>query len=166
MEQAAFKKVQYGGMTISIPEIWDVETDELQEFDGQTSYSISITASGNDARSIDLSFGPLPEGSNAYAEAWGAYEEVVGEEGLKACSEDDEPILCFDFKGMLAHGFSLVTEENLPCFFFCMEIPQQDPSQTNPTQEDQSKLLTVILRAAGNEELQSLLDFVEKYLCL
>ena len=173
MEQAALKQVQYGGMTTQAPEIWDVETEEHQEFDGQISYSIAITAPGNDVRSIDLSFGPLPVGSDAYSEACGTYEEVIGEEGLQASSADqhtggmeqetgESPILCFDFKGMKAFGFSLITEDGQPCFFFCLDIPQ--PGQTDQAQADQSKLLTVLLRAAGNEDLQTLLDFVEEHL--
>lgn len=165
MKQAVLKQVKYGGMTMHVPEIWDVETEELQEFDGQTSHSISISASGEDVRSIDVSFGPMPEGSDAYSQALVTFEEVAGEEGLQACCEEldenDGPILCFDFKGLEAHGFSLMTEENQPCFFFCVEIPQTD--QTKPEQ-NQPKLLTVLLRAADNETLQDLLDFTEEYL--
>ena len=153
MEQAGLKKVEYGGMTMQVPEIWNIETEELQEFDGQISHSIDITASGKDVRSINISFGPLPDGSDTYSEACGTYEEVVGEADLNT---NDEPILCFDFKGLEAHGFSLMTEDNLPCFFFCVEIPK----------DSRTKLLTVLLCAAGNEDLQTLLDFVEEHLCL
>ena len=145
--------MEYGGMTMQVPEIWNIETEELLEFDGQISHSIDITASGKDVRSINISFGPLPDGSDAYSEACGTYEEVVGEADLNT---NDEPILCFDFKGLEAHGFSLMTEDNLPCFFFCVEIPK----------DTRTKLLTVLLCAAGNEDLQTLLDFVEEYLCL
>ena len=153
MEQAGLKQMEYGGMTMQVPEIWNIETEELLEFDGQISHSIDITASGKDVRSINISFGPLPDGSDAYSEACGTYEEVVGEADLNT---NDEPILCFDFKGLEAHGFSLMTEDNLPCFFFCVEIPK----------DSRTKLLTVLLCAAGNEDLQTLLDFVEEYLCL
>lgn len=150
---------------MSVPEIWDVETEELQESDGQTSHSISISASGEDVRSIDVSFGPMPEGSDAYSQALVTFEEVAGEEGLQACCEElDEnagPILCFDFKGLEAHGFSLMTEENQPCFFFCVEIPQTDQTKLG---HNQPKLLTVLLRAADNETLQALLDFTEERL--
>ena len=149
MEKISLKQIYYGGVTMLFPEIWNVETEELQEFDGQKSYSIDITASGKDVRTIDISYGPLPEGSDAYSEACGTYEEVVGEEGLET---NDEPILCFDFKGMEAHGFSLTTEDNLPCFFFCAEKGKH--------------LLTVLLCAANNDDLQSLLDFVEEYISL
>ena len=164
MKQADLKHIQYGGMDMQVPENWEVETEEHVEFDGQASHSISITASGNDARSIDLSFGPLPEGSDAYSEACITYEEAAGEDGLltsgsgqRNCEDseyDESPILCFDFKGIKAYGFSLITEEGLPCFFFCVDIPQPG----------QSKLLTVLLRAAGNDDLQNLLDFVEEHL--
>lgn len=204
MEQVSLKQISYGGVTMLVPEIWEVETEELQEFDGQKSYSIDITAGGKDVRSIDISFGPLPEGSDAYAEACGTYEEVVGEDGLEA---NDEPILCFDFKGKEAHGFSLTTDDNLPCFFFCVEFPQSSiadtaerstdgtsktptpvtsetptpvtnetptpvtgeiptlvTSETPTVVTNETKLLTVLLCAASNEDLQSLLDFVEEYL--
>lgn len=165
MKHADLKQVEYGGMTMSVPELWDVETEEFQESDGQTSYSISISASGKDVRSIDMSFGPMPEGSDAYSQALVTFEEVAGEEGLQACceglDENARPILCFDFKGLEAHGFSLMTEENQPCFFFCVEIPQTD--QTKP-EHNQPKLLTVLLRAADNETLQDLLDFTEDHL--
>lgn len=165
MKHADLKRVEYGCMTMSVPEIWDVGTEEFQESDGQTSYSISISASGKDVRSIDMSFGPMPEGSDAYSQARITLEEVAGEEGLQACCEGlDEnagPILCFDFKGLEAHGFSLMTEENQPCFFFCVEIPQSDQTQL---EHNQSKLLTVLLRAADNETLQDLLDFTEENL--
>lgn len=148
MENIALKQIYFGGITIQVPEIWNVDTEEIDEMDGQKSYSIGISATGHDVRSIDISYGPLPEGSDAYSEACGTYEEVVGEDGL---SVNEEPILCFDFKGKEAHGFSLNTEDGLPCFFFCIDT-------------DQNKLLTVLLCAANNEDLQSLLDFVEEYI--
>ena len=151
MEQVSLKQIFFGGVTMQVPEIWNVETEDLQEFDGQKSDSIDITAGGKDVRTIDISFGPLPEGSDAYSEACGTYEEVVGEDDLET---NDEPILCFDFQGKEAHGFSLTTEDNLPCFFFCVEDER----------DGKKNLLTVLLCAADNENLQSLLDFVEEYL--
>ena len=30
----ALKQVYFGGMTVQVPEIWQVETEELQEADG------------------------------------------------------------------------------------------------------------------------------------
>ena len=77
MENIALKQVYFGGVTVQVPEIWEVETEEMVEADGQKSYSIAIEAAGNDVRSIDISYGAMPEGSDAYAEACGTYEEIV-----------------------------------------------------------------------------------------
>lgn len=147
MNNISLKQVYWGGVTVQVPEIWDVDTEELVEADGGKSFCIGISACGNDVRSIDISYGPLPEGSSAYAEACGTYEEVVDEEALNI---NDEPILTFDFKGKEACGFSLTTDSGLPCFFFCVE--------------NQSNLLTVLICASGNEELQDMLEYLEEYL--
>ena len=151
MKNVSLKQVHFAGITMQIPEIWDVETEEYNEEDGTKSYSMSINARGRDVRSIDISCGVIPEGSDAYLEACRTYEEVVDEDDLLS---DDEPILCFEFQKREAHGFNVWTDEGLPCFFFCMDIPQMGKNQ----------LLTVLVSAANNEELQSLLDFVEEYL--
>ena len=151
MKNVSLKQVHFAGITMQIPEIWDVETEEYNEEDGNKSYSMSINARGRDVRSIDISCGVIPEGSDAYLEACRTYEEVVDEDDLLS---DDEPILCFEFQKREAHGFNVWTDEGLPCFFFCMDIPQKGKNQ----------LLTVLVSAANNEELQSLLDFVEEYL--
>jgi hypothetical protein len=151
MTQIALKQIYHKGITIRIPEIWNAETEDLTEEDGSISHCISISAGENDARSIDISFGPMPEDSDAYTEACGTYEDVVSEEELEV---NDEPILCFDFKGQEAYGFSLATEDRLPCFFFCI----------NAEHQGKTYLLTVLLCASGNDELQSLLDFVEEYI--
>ena len=151
MKNVSLKQVHFAGITMQIPEIWDVETEEYNEEEGTKSYSMSINARGRDVRSIDISCGVIPEGSDAYLEACRTYEEVVDEDDLLS---DDEPILCFEFQKREAHGFNVWTDEGLPCFFFCMDIPQKGKNQ----------LLTVLVSAANNEELQSLLDFVEEYL--
>jgi len=151
MTQIALKQIYHKGITIRIPEIWDAETEDLTEEDGSISHCISISAGETDVRSIDISFGPMPEGSDAYTEACGTYEDVVSEEELEV---NDEPILCFDFKGREAYGFSLATEDGLPCFFFCI----------NAEHQRKAYLLTVLLCASGNDELQSLLEFVEEYI--
>ena len=151
MKNVALRQVYYGGVTILVPEIRNVETEEMVEEDGQKSYSIGIEATGNDVRSIDISFGPMPEDSDAYAEACGTYEEIMEEDGIQA---NEEPILCFEFKGGKAYGFSMTTDDGLPCFFFCIDAPAE--AKTN--------LLTVLLCAANNEDMQSLLEFVEEYI--
>ncbi len=152
MKNIALKQVHFGGVTMQVPEIWEVETESMTEEDGSLSYGISIN-SVSDVRNIDISYGAMPEGSDAYTEACGTYEDVMDEETLEV---NEEPILCFGFKNYEAHGFSLTTDEGLPCFFFCIDVPSGD--KTN--------LLTVLLCAANNEELQSLLDFVEEYISL
>lgn len=153
MENIALKQVYFGGVTVQVPEIWEVETEEMVEADGQKSYSIAIEAAGNDVRSIDISYGAMPEGSDAYAEACGTYEEIVEEDGIQA---NEEPILCFAFKEYKAYGFSLTTDEGLPCFFFCIDVPSGEKTD----------LLTVLLCAADNDDMQSLLEFTEEYLTL
>lgn len=150
MNNISLRQVYFGGVTVQVPEIWNVETEEMVEADGQKSYSIGIAATGNDVRSIDISFGPMPEESDAYAEACGTYEEVMDEDVLQA---DDEPILCFEFQGGKAYGFSMTTDDGLPCFFFCKDVMASGKND----------LLTVLLCAANNDDMQSLLEFVEEY---
>ena len=136
---------------MQVPEIWETETETFDEADGTRSYSLSINASGKDVRSIDISWGIIPEGSDAYNEACATYEEVVVEDDL---SSDDEPIMCFEFQKREANGFNVYTEDGLPCFFFCSDIESKG----------KNNLLTVLVCAANNEDLQSLIDFVEEYL--
>ena len=151
MDKIALKQVHYEGITMQIPEIWNAESETYNEEDGTDSYSLSINASGNDPRSIDISWGSIPDGSDAYNEACATYEEVMNEEDLAV---DEEPILCFSFQGREAYGFNVWTDEGLPCFFFCLQIPSSG----------RSKLLTVLVSAPDNDELQNLIDFVEEYL--
>lgn len=151
MDKVALRQVYFGGVTIQVPEIWEVETEEMVEEDGQKSFSISIGAAGKDVRSIDISYGPMPEESDAYAEACGTYEEIKAEEDLDA---DEEPILCFGFQDYKAYGFSLSTDDGLLCFFFCIDVPSG--GKTN--------LLTALICASDNEELQNLLEFMEEYI--
>ena len=151
MNNVALKQVHYSGVTMQVPEIWSVETEEYKEEDGTKSFSMSIGANGKDVRSIDISWGIIPEGSDAYNEACATYEEVVGEEDLDV---NDEPIICFEFQNREAFGFNVYTENGLPCFFFCFSIPS----------EAANRLLTVLASAKNNEELQSLIDFTEEYL--
>jgi hypothetical protein len=151
MSNIALKQIHFEGITMQIPEVWDYETEEYQEEDGTKSYSLSVSAKGKDVRTIDISWGIIPEGSDAYQEACATYEEVVGEDDLEV---NDEPIVCFEFQKKEAHGFNVYTEDGLPCFFFCIDIPSKGKNH----------LLTVLVSAVNNEELQSLIDFVEEYL--
>ena len=151
MNKIALRQIYFGGVTIRIPEIWNVETEELIEEDGQKSFSISVSADGNDVRSIDISYGPMPEGSDAYTEACGTFEEVMEEEDMAV---NEEPIICFGFQDYKAYGFNVWTDDGLPCFFFCINIKSGE--KTN--------LLTVLVSAGNNEDLEALMDFTEEYL--
>lgn len=153
MKNIPLKQIHFEGITMQVPEIWETETETFDETDGTRSYSLSINASGKDVRSIDISWGIIPEGSDAYNEACATYEEVVVEDDL---SSDDEPIMCFEFQKHEAYGFNVWTDDGLPCFFFCMDIPSKGKNH----------LLTVLLSAINNDELSSLLDFVEEYLAV
>lgn len=153
MDKVSLKQVYYGGVTIQVPEIWDVETEEMVEENGSRFSSISITANGNDVRSIDISYGPMPEGSDAYSEACGTYEEVMQEDDLET---EDEPIICFQFQDFKAYGFNVRTDDGLPCFFFCIDAPYKEGKG----------LLTVLVSAASNEDMQGLIDYAEEYLSL
>lgn len=151
MSDIALKQVHFEGITMQIPEVWNYETEEYNEEDGTKSYTLSISGKGKDIRSIDISWGVIPEGADAYTEACATYEEVVREEDLDA---NDEPIICFEFQKREAFGFNVWTDDGLTCFFFCVGIP--DKGHNN--------LLTVLTSAPDNDELQSLIDFVEEYL--
>jgi hypothetical protein len=151
MNNIALKQIHFSGITMQIPEIWNCETEEYNEPDGTKSYSMSISAKGKDIRSIDISWGVIPEGSDAYNEACATYEEVVFEEDLDA---NDEPIICFEFQKREAYGFNVWTDEGIPCFFFCVGIPDKGANN----------LLTVLVSAVNNDEIQSLIDFTEEYL--
>lgn len=153
MKHIPLKQVHNEGITIQIPEIWEAATERFTEEDGGNTYSISINAKGKDIRSIDISIGRIPEGSDAYIEACGTYEEVVNEEDLDT---NEEPIMCFEFQKYKAYGFNVWTDDGLPCFFFCMDVNAKNGSN----------LVTVLLSAKNNEELESLMDFVEEYLTI
>lgn len=151
MKNIPLKQVYFEGITMQIPEIWEAETEVYDEADGTKSYSLSINASGKDIRSIDISWGVIPEGSDAYNEACATYEEVVLEDDL---SSDEEPIICFEFQKREAYGFNVWTDDGLPCFFFCLDIPSKGKNH----------LLTVLISAVNNDELKTLMEFVEEYL--
>jgi hypothetical protein len=151
MKTVALRQVHYEGITMQVPEIWDVESEAYDEADGSKSYCLSVNAKGKDVRSIDISWGVIPEGSDAYLEACRAYEDVMSEEDIAA---NEEPIISFSFQDHEAYGFNVWTDDGLPCFFFCIDVPSKG----------KNNLLTVLVGAASNEELQSLIDFVEEYL--
>lgn len=138
---------------MQIPQVWNYQSEEFTEEDGTKSYSMSICAKGKDVRSIDINWGIIPEGSDAYTEACATYIEVIGEDNI---DENEEPIVCFDFQGQEAHGFNIYTEDKLPCFFFCVGLPSKGTNH----------LLTVLVTAANDNDLQDLIQFVGTYLSI
>lgn len=151
MKNIPLKQIHYQGVTMQIPQVWNYQSEEFTEEDGTKSYSMSICAKGKDVRSIDINWGIIPEGSDAYTEACATYIEVIGEDNI---DENEEPIVCFDFQGNEAHGFNIYTEDKLPCFFFCVGLPSKGSNH----------LLTILVTAANDNDLQDLIQFVGTYL--
>lgn len=155
MESIALKQIQYGGIAIRIPEIWNVETETYTEPDGRECAMIDISAADGDPRSIVISYGPMPEGSDALLEAGGTYEDLIGEIGPE---EEDDPICEYDFLGVTAYGFEVPTEDNLACNFICAEIGSQVELETGTG----CRLFTILTTAESYEDIDDLLDLIEE----
>jgi len=157
MKNIELKKVEFGGVTLQIPEIWKVETEKYKEPDGRECAMIEIEASEGDPRSIVISYGPMPESSDALMEASGTYEELIGEIGP---AEEDDPICEYDFLGTTAFGFDVPTEDQMACNFMCAEVgsPAQLESGVG------CRLFTILTTAQSYEDIDDLLDLVEEYL--
>lgn len=138
------KPLTFGGISLQVPEIWTVTTENYTEPDGRECAMIDITAAEGDPRSIVISYGPMPEGSDAFMEASDTYEELIGENG----GGEDDPICEYDFLGTMGFGFEVPTEDELACNFICAEIG--------------GKLFTILTTAKSYEEIDELLDLVEQ----
>jgi hypothetical protein len=138
------KPITFGGISLQVPEIWTVTTETYTEPDGRECAMIDITAAEGDPRSIVISYGPMPEGSDAFMEASDTYEELIGENG----GGEDDPICEYDFLGTVGFGFEVPTEDELACNFICAEI--------------RGKLFTILTTAKSYEEIDELLDLVEQ----
>ena len=149
MSEVALKIVTGGDLSIKVPEIWNAHTDTYTEPDGRECSMIEISAVEGDPRSIIISYGPMPEGSDAIMEAGDTYEEVVGEIGPKV---EDDPICEYDFLGTTGYGFEVPTEDGLACNFICAEIAKGGKNQ----------LFTILTTARTYEEIDELLDLVEQ----
>ena len=146
-------RVCYGGVTLEVPEIWNVETETYTEPDGRECAMIDISANDTDPRSIAISYGPMPEGSDALMEAAGTYEELMNESG----ADTEEDAVCeYDFLGKTAFGFEFPTEDGLACNFICVAVGE----------DSDSKLLTVLTTAKEFEDIDDLLDLIEEKLNL
>ena len=151
MDALILKEIRYAGVTLQVPDEWRHKTEEFRDEDGTKSYGIAVSSRGRTPRSVNLSWGVMPEGTNAYTEACITYEQVVGEIEL---AENEEAIMSFAFQEYEAHGFNAHAENGLPCFFFCVEIPSGE----------NKILLTALASAANIPDLEDLLDFVESHI--
>ena len=148
-------RVCFGGIELQIPEIWNVETGIYTEPDGRECAMIEISAEKGDPRSIVISNGSMPEGSDALLEASGTYEDIIGEIGPEL---DDDTICEYDFLGTVGYGFEIPTEDNLACNFICAEIG----SQTEREVGIGCKLFTILTTANSYGDIDDLLDLVEQ----
>lgn len=155
MSQVELRKHEINGLAISMPEIWNVDTEMYTEPDGRECTMIEISAEEGDPRSIIISYGPMPEGSDALMEAGGTYEEIIGEIGPEI---DDDPICEYDFLGTTGYGFDVPTEDNLACNFICVEIGSQTKREVGVS----CKLFTILTTAKSYEDIDDLLDLVEQ----
>lgn len=89
----SLKSITFGGIKMKIPKVWNAITESYTEPDGRECAMIEISAEEGDPRSITISYGPMPEGSDALMEAGGTYEEIIGEIGPGI---DDDPICEYD----------------------------------------------------------------------
>jgi hypothetical protein len=149
------KKIEYKGVTLSIPEIWTAETESYTEPDGRECAMIDISANGGDPRSIIISYGPMPEGSDVFMEAEGTYDELMGD---AAAETEESPICEYDFLGKTACGFEFPTEDGLACNFICVAVGQGEGQECN--------LLTILTTGRTYEEIDDLLDLIEEKLTL
>lgn len=149
------KQIQFGGITMKIPEVWSVHTESYTEPDGRECAMIDISAVEGDPRSIVISYGPMPEGSDSLMEAGDTYEEIIGEFGPVV---EDDPICEYDFLGTTGYGFEVPTEDGLACNFICAEIGKPDQREAGIG----SKLFTILTTAKTYEDIDDLLDLVEQ----
>lgn len=156
MSEVKLMRVCFGGVELQVPEIWNVETEMYTEPDGRECAMIDIAAVGGDPRSIVISYGPMPEGSDALIEAEDTYADLIGESAPQA---EESPIAEYDFLGRTAFGFELETEDDLACNFICVTVGPEEA-------EAPCKLLTVLTTAKEYEDIDDLLDLIEENIVL
>ena len=151
MNEVKLMRVCFGGVELKVPEIWRVETEMYTEPDGRECAMIDISAVEGDPRSVVISYGPMPEGSDAFMEASDTYEDLIGDTGAPA---EDEPICEYDFLGTVGYGFEVPTEDELACNFICAEVGED------------ARLFTILTTAKSYEDIDDLLDLVEQNITL
>lgn len=147
--------IHFGGITLQIPEVWNTITESYTEPDGRECAMIEISAEEGDPRSIIISYGPMPEGSDAIVEASDTYEEIIGEIGPEV---EEDPICEYDFLGTTGYGFDVPTEDELACNFIC--VATGSPEQIEVGAD--SNLFTILTIGRTFEEIDELLDLVEQ----
>lgn len=155
MSTVALKDIKFGGVKLSIPEVWNVITEVYIEPDGRECAMIDISTEEGDPRSMVISYGPMPEGSDAIMEAGGTFEELIGEIGPEM---EDDPLNEYDFLGTTGYGFEVPTEDNMACHFICVAIGSQIELETGVD----CKLFTILTTAKSYEDIDDLLDLVEQ----
>jgi hypothetical protein len=155
MSTVSLKDIKFGGVKLSIPEVWNVITETYTEPDGRECAMIDISAEEGDPRSIVISYGPMPEGSDAIMEAGGTYEELIGEIDPEI---EEDPLNEYDFLGTTGYGFEVPTEDNMACNFICVAIGSQIELETGVD----CKLFTILTTAKSYEDIDDLLDLVEQ----
>ena len=155
MSNIALKTINNGGISLQIPEVWTVITETYTEPDGRECTMIDISAEEGDPRSIVISYGPMPEGSDAIMEAGSTYEELIGEIGPEI---EDDPLNEYDFLGTTGYGFEVPTEDGMACNFICVATGSQVQIETGVG----CKLFTILTTARSYEDIDDLLDLVEQ----
>jgi len=155
MSNIALKTINSGGISLQIPEVWTAITETYTEPDGRECTMIDISAEEGDPRSIVISYGPMPEGSDAIMEAGGTYEELIGEIGPEI---EDDPLNEYDFLGTTGYGFEVPTEDGMACNFICVATGSQVQIETGVG----CKLFTILTTARSYEDIDDLLDLVEQ----
>lgn len=155
MSTIALKTIHYGGISLQIPEVWNAITETYTEPDGRECTMIDISAEEGDPRSIVISYGTMPEGSDAIMEAGGTYEELIGEIGPEI---EDETLNEYDFLGTTGYGFEVPTEDGMACNFICVATGSQVQIETGVG----CKLFTILTTARSYEDIDDLLDLVEQ----
>lgn len=155
MSTVALKDIKFGGVKLSIPEVWNVITEVYIEPDGRECAMIDISTEEGDPRSMVISYGPMPEGSDAIMEAGGTFEELIGEIGPEM---EDDPLNEYDFLGTTGYGFEVPTEDNMACNFICVAIGSQIELENGAD----CKLFTILTTAKSYEDIDDLLDLVEQ----
>ena len=155
MGQIALKQISFGGISLQIPEVWNTITESYTEPDGRECAMIEISAEEGDPRSIIISYGPMPEGSDAIMEAGDTYEEVVGEIGPEV---EEDPICEYDFLGTTGYGFEVPTADGLACNFICVATGSPEQIEVGADYN----LFTILTTGRTFEEIDELLDLVEQ----